>query len=105
VVFRPLSRESIRLICSIQVKRLARRLESRGIHLEMSDAALDKVGDAGFDPVYGARPLKRAIQEHLENPLAQEILRGEYEEGSLVYVDVEGEELTFAKRIPEEQVA
>lgn len=106
VVFRPLSRENIRKICAIQVGQLGKRLKARGIHLEMSDAALDKVGDAGFDPVYGARPLKRAIQEHLENPLAQEILRGEFGEGTLVYIDVDGAgELTFGKRIPEEQVA
>ena len=105
VVFRPLSRENIRKICKIQIRQLGKRLEARGIHLEMSDAALDKVGDAGFDPVYGARPLKRAIQEHLENPLAQEILRGDFGEGTLVYVDVEAGELIFSKRIPAEQVA
>ncbi len=105
VVFRPLSKEDIRKICAIQIRQLAKRLESRQIHLELSDAALDKVGDAGFDPVYGARPLKRAIQEHLQNPLAEEILRGEYGEGSLVYVDVSDGELTFTKRVPRDQVA
>ena len=105
VVFRPLSRENIRKICAIQVASLGKRLQSRGIHLEISDGALDKIGDAGFDPVYGARPLKRAIQEHLENPLAEEILRGEYTEGTLVYIDVTDDKLTFSKRIPKDQVA
>ena len=105
VVFRPLSKEHIRKICAIQIRQLAKRLASKQLHLELSDTALDKIGDAGFDPVYGARPLKRAIQEHLENPLAEEILRGEYGEGALVYVDVSGDELTFSKRIPSEQVA
>ncbi len=105
VVFRPLSKEDIRKICAIQIRQLAKRLASKQLHLELSDTALDKIGDAGFDPVYGARPLKRAIQEHLENPLAEEILRGEYGEGALVYVDVSGDELTFSKRIPSEQVA
>jgi len=104
-VFRPLSRDNIRKICAIQVRSLGKRLEDRGIHLEISDHALDKIGDAGFDPVYGARPLKRAIQEHLENPLAEEILRGEYTEGTLVYIDVSDDKLTFSKRIPEDQVA
>jgi len=69
VVFRPLSRDNIRKICAIQVNQLAKRLNSRGLSLDITDAALDKIGDAGFDPVYGARPLKRAIQELLENPL------------------------------------
>ena len=107
VVFRPLAREHIRMICGIQVKQLANRLEQQQIHLELSDAALDKIGEAGFDPVYGARPLKRAIQEYLENPLAESLLRGDFVSGSLVYVDVDGSsgELTFSKQIPGDRVA
>ena len=66
---------------------------------------MDKIGDAGFDPVYGARPLKRAIQELLENPLAENILRGDYTVNTIIHVDLSGDELVFSKREPEEQVA
>ena len=63
--------------------------------MTLSDAALDRLGEAGFDPVYGARPLKRAIQQQLENPLAQEILAGRFQPGQVIEVDVEGERLAF----------
>ena len=105
VVFRPLSRDNIRKICAIQVNQLAKRLNNRGLSLDITDAALDKIGDAGFDPVYGARPLKRAIQELLENPLAENILRGDYTVNTIIHVDLSGDELVFSKREPEEQVA
>ena len=105
VVFRPLSRDNIRKICAIQVNQLAKRLNSRGLSLEITDAALDKVGDAGFDPVYGARPLKRAIQELLENPLAENILRGDYAVNTLIHIDLVEDKLVFSKRVPQEQVA
>ena len=68
-----------------------------GLALEVSDEALDWLGKAGFDPVYGARPLKRAIQQSLENPLAQKILAGDYAPGDSVAVTVEGGELKFAR--------
>jgi len=78
VVFHPLGKEQIRSIADIQIGYLRKRLADRQMGLEVTVAALDKLGEAGFDPVYGARPLKRAIQQELENPLARRILAGEF---------------------------
>jgi ATP-dependent Clp protease ATP-binding subunit ClpB len=97
VVFHPLSREHIRRIVEIQVGFLRRRLAERDIGLALDAAALDKLGEAGFDPVYGARPLKRAIQHQLENPLAQRILGGGFASGDTVRVTVQDGGLAFAK--------
>ncbi|MEW7979160.1 MAG: ATP-dependent chaperone ClpB [Candidatus Sedimenticola endophacoides] len=104
VVFHPLVKEQIRAIATIQIEHLRRRLQDRELGLEISEAALDKLGEAGFDPVYGARPLKRAIQQQLENPLAQEILAGRFQPGETVEVDVEGGELTFTSAVTAELV-
>ena len=95
VVFHPLDQEQIRKIAGIQVAYLKKRLADREMGFEITDAALDLLGEAGFDPVYGARPLKRAIQARLENPLAQKILGGDYGPGDTVRVDVADGELTF----------
>ncbi len=84
----PLAREQIRAITEIQVRYLSTRLATQGIGLDLTGAALDRLGEAGFDPVYGARPLKRAIQQQLENPLAQAILAGRFVPGDTVRVDV-----------------
>jgi len=97
VVFHPLGREQIRSIVTIQVEYLRQRLQDRQMDIEFSDAALDKLGDAGFDPVYGARPLKRSIQQVVENPLAQAILSGEFLPGDVIEVGVSGEGLSFSK--------
>ncbi len=97
VVFHPLDREEIRRIANIQFEYLRRRLADRNIDLVITDAALDKIGEAGFDPVYGARPLKRAIQHEIENPLAQEILAGKFLPGDVITVDVQGSEFVFTK--------
>ncbi|WAK01918.1 ATP-dependent chaperone ClpB [Methylobacter sp. YRD-M1] len=97
VVFHPLGREQIRAISEIQIEYLRKRLQDREIGFEISTAALDKLGEAGFDPVYGARPLKRAIQHQLENPLAQAILAGKFAAGDVVKVDVHNGELSFSK--------
>ncbi|HSH83995.1 MAG TPA: ATP-dependent chaperone ClpB [Guyparkeria sp.] len=97
VVFHPLDRSEIRKIVDIQIEYLRQRLAEREIELSLSDAALDALGEAGFDPVYGARPLKRVIQQRLENPLAQAILRGEYPPGETVAVDVLDGELVLGK--------
>ena len=97
VVFHPLGREQIRAITRIQVEYLRQRLADRDIGLEITEAALDRLGEAGFDPVYGARPLKRAIQQQLENPLAQEILAGRFASGDVIRVDAAGDGLTFSK--------
>jgi ATP-dependent Clp protease ATP-binding subunit ClpB len=95
VVFHPLGREQIRAITTIQIDYLRKRLAERDLGLTLSEAALDRLGEAGFDPVYGARPLKRAIQHQLENPLAQEILAGRFQPGQVIEVDLEGEKLVF----------
>ncbi|QXP85364.1 ATP-dependent chaperone ClpB [Methylococcus sp. ANG] len=97
VVFHPLGREQIRAIARLQVRHLQERLEARDLSLVVSDAALDQLGEAGFDPVYGARPLKRAIQQELENPLALDILAGRFAAGDVIGVDVEDGGLRFSK--------
>ncbi len=96
VVFHPLEREQIRQIASIQMGLLRKRLEGHGYNLEVSEAALDRIGEAGFDPVYGARPLKRAIQQEVENPLAQKILAGEFQAGDTIAVDVQDGRFSFS---------
>ena len=105
VVFHPLGREQIRSIASIQIDHLRRRLQEKDIMLDVSDAALDKLGEAGFDPVYGARPLKRAIQHYLENPLAQQLLTGEYMAGDVIRVDVKDGNISFGKLLAVDVVA
>ncbi|HET6396893.1 MAG TPA: ATP-dependent chaperone ClpB [Pseudoxanthomonas sp.] len=97
VVFHPLDKAQIRSIARIQLHGLEKRLAERGIRLELGDRALELLGNVGFDPVYGARPLKRAIQAQLENPLAQRILAGEFGSGDTVRADAEGGQLVFAK--------
>ncbi|KQY49700.1 ATP-dependent chaperone ClpB [Lysobacter sp. Root494] len=97
VVFHPLDKAQIREIARIQLRGLDRRLADRGLKLVLSDDALTLLGNVGFDPVYGARPLKRAVQQQLENPLAQRILSGEFNTGDTVRVEAEGGQLVFRK--------
>jgi len=97
VVFHPLDKAQIKAIARIQLRGLEKRLAERGIGIAISDAAFALLGNVGFDPVYGARPLKRAIQQQLENPLAQQILSGAFGNGDVVKVDAEGGRLVFAK--------
>ena len=104
VVFHPLEKAQIRQIARIQTEGLARRMAERQLRLQLDERVLDLLGNAGFDPVYGARPLKRAIQEHLENPLAREILAGRFAAGDTVRVDAEGGKLVF-RREPASQAA
>jgi len=95
VVFHPLGRDHIRKIVDIQLSYLHDRLAERDIRIHLSDEARDKLADAGFDPVYGARPLKRAIQQQVENPLAQEILQGNFKPGDIIEVGVTDDRLEF----------
>ncbi len=97
VVFHPLRREQIRSIARIQIRFLQKRLADRDMKLVVDDAALDHLGEAGFDPVYGARPLKRAIRAQLENPLAQEILAGRFGPGDVIEVEADNGVLVFEK--------
>ncbi|MGK7048884.1 AAA family ATPase [Pseudomonas aeruginosa] len=96
VVFEPLAREQIAGIAEIQLGRLRKRLAERELSLELSQEALDKLIAVGFDPVYGARPLKRAIQRWIENPLAQLILAGKFAPGASISAKLEGDEIVFA---------
>ncbi len=98
VVFHPLQSEQIKSIAAIQIEILKKRLLEQEIDLEISDEALSLIADAGYDPVYGARPLKRAIQQRLENPLAQEILSGHYGSGDKITIEKEAENLVILNR-------
>jgi ATP-dependent Clp protease ATP-binding subunit ClpB len=93
VIFNSLSKENLRGIVQIEVSKLEGRLKDRDITLELTDAALDFLSDKGFDPVYGARPLKRAIQRDLETTVAQGILRGDYKDGDTIIADAENGEI------------
>lgn len=97
VVFHPLAKEQIAKIADIQIHSLQHRLKARDIHLQVSTKALEHLAAAGFDPVYGARPLKRTIQQQLENPLAQALLTGAFGPGDTIKVDCKDDALTFAK--------
>ena len=97
VVFHPLEASHLRLIVDIQLKYLQLRLAERDMSLELDDAARDLLAEAGYDPVYGARPLKRALQQQVENPLAQRILHGDFEPGDVIRVTAASGELDFVK--------
>ncbi|NND83298.1 MAG: ATP-dependent chaperone ClpB [Gammaproteobacteria bacterium] len=97
VVFHALEQEQVREIANIQIDILRKRLEQQDIELEVSRDVLDKVADAGFDPVYGARPLKRAIQTLIENPLAQHLLKGDFGPGETVHALLQGDEIGFSR--------
>jgi ATP-dependent Clp protease ATP-binding subunit ClpB len=98
VVFHPLAREQLHSIAAMQVRALRERLRARDMDLELSDKALDHLAAAGFDPVYGARPLKRAIQSEIENPLALEILNGRFGPKDVIVADKAGSEIVFRKK-------
>ncbi|PMB42754.1 ATP-dependent chaperone ClpB [Fischerella thermalis CCMEE 5330] len=104
IIFHSLQSEQLREIVKLQVQRLEQRLVERKLALKLSDEALDWLAQVGYDPVYGARPLKRAIQRELETPIAKAILRGEFHEGDTIYVGVENERLVF-KRLSSELVS
>jgi ATP-dependent Clp protease ATP-binding subunit ClpB len=97
VVFHSLGRKQIHAIANLQVGYLRKRLQERDMELELTEPALDKIAEAGFDPIYGARPLKRAIQHQIENPLAQEILSGHFGPGDRIIVDSDGEHIVFRR--------
>ncbi len=101
IIFHSLNRSELREIVKLQVIRLEKRLAERKMSLKLSDSALDFLAEIGYDPVYGARPLKRAIQRELETQIAKSILRSEFNDGDTIFVDVENERLAF-KRLPVE---
>lgn len=97
IIFRSLRKDQLRNITQLQVQRLEKRLSDRKMSLKLSEAALDFLAEVGYDPVYGARPLKRAIQKELETQIAKAILRGDFGEGDTILADVENERLTFKR--------
>jgi ATP-dependent Clp protease ATP-binding subunit ClpB len=105
VEFRPLTKDELGQIVELQLERLRARLADRGLGLELTDEAKQLVADAGWDPAYGARPLKRAIQRMIENPLAIRLLEGDFAEGDTVRVDVKDGELVFERAAAREPAA
>ncbi|MBV9575034.1 MAG: AAA family ATPase, partial [Gammaproteobacteria bacterium] len=101
VVFHPLDKEQIRAIAQIQINRLQARLAEREYGISVSEEALDYLAASGYDPVYGARPLKRSIQQHVENPLAQQILSGKFVPGDTIRIDFQNERIMFSKATAE----
>ncbi|HKU43307.1 MAG TPA: ATP-dependent chaperone ClpB [Polyangiales bacterium] len=99
VVFHQLGREQLRSIVDIQLQRFQRRLKERELSLEITPEAKDLLGNLGYDPTYGARPLKRVIQRHLENPLAEQLLAGKFAPGDAVFVDAKNGELSIEKKV------
>ncbi|MCK5924389.1 MAG: AAA family ATPase, partial [Methylococcales bacterium] len=96
VVFKPLGKAHIRTICQLQIQILSERLAIKDLTLALSNEVLDLLGEAGFDPVYGARPLKREIQQQIENPLAEKLLAGKYVAGDTIHVALKDERLSFS---------
>lgn len=99
IIFHSLTKGELRQIVLLQVKRLEKRLADRKMSLKLSESAIDFLAEIGFDPVYGARPLKRGIQRELETQMAKGILRGDFVDGDTIFVDIENERLAF-KRLP-----
>jgi ATP-dependent Clp protease ATP-binding subunit ClpB len=100
IFFHPLSREHLKAIIDIQIRSLVRRLEERKVHVQLSDEAKSLLVREGYDPIYGARPLKRTIQRRILDPLALRVLEGDFREGDTVVVDARGDELVFEKGQP-----
>jgi ATP-dependent Clp protease ATP-binding subunit ClpB len=105
LIFRPLSRQDIHKIVGLQVKKLKKQLAERGIEVEVTDSAIDAIALEGYDPVYGARPLKRVIQQRVQNPLAVQLLKQEIVEGSRVRIDYVDGDFTFDRVGELEQAA
>ena len=101
IIFHSLRREQLREIVKLQIQFLEQRLSDKKMSLKLSEAALDWLAEMGYDPVYGARPLKRAIQKEMETPIAKQILRGELKDGDTIFVDTENERLVFKRLTPE----
>ncbi len=97
VLFRPLSRTDLRGIVDIQLRRLEKLTADRGLKVELTEQAKHRLVELGYEPAFGARPLKRALLKYVQDPLAEEILRGGYAPGNIVKVDVSGDTFTFAK--------
>ncbi|MEO1842719.1 MAG: type VI secretion system ATPase TssH, partial [Akkermansiaceae bacterium] len=97
IIFDRLDREELNQIVSLQLERVRQRLAKQGLSLALSEAANEFIGNQGYDPVYGARPLKRAIQKHLLDPLSLDVLEGNFAEGDVIEAEVEGGKLVLRK--------
>jgi ATP-dependent Clp protease ATP-binding subunit ClpB len=105
IIFEPLTRESIGRIVDIQVRLLSQRLRQRNIELDLTPTAKHRLIDEGYDPQYGARPLKRVIQKQLLDPIALRLLRGEFREGDMIRVDADAERFLFSRVLRGEAAA
>lgn len=105
IVFHPLSRDQIGKIVEIQLGRLRKLLADRKLSLELTEKARARLAEEGYDPIYGARPLKRAIQQRLQNPLALELLQGTFHEGDTIVVDAGPDGFTFRREVGAAQPA
>ncbi len=105
IIFEPLTPEQIQQIVGLMVKEVEERLAAHGVAIDVTAQATEWLAKEGFDPTYGARPLRRAIQRYIENPLSKEILAGQFQAGDEIIVDAGDEELTFAKTKPAVEVA
>jgi ATP-dependent Clp protease ATP-binding subunit ClpB len=105
IIFRPLDQQQIRKIVTFQIEHLKIQLEQAGLMLEVTEAAIDEIARRGYDPTFGARPLKRVIQQQVQNPLATEILKGEFPEGSVVKIDFRDGEFAFEREEQHEPLA
>jgi ATP-dependent Clp protease ATP-binding subunit ClpB len=105
IVFHPLERVQLRHIVDLQLERVRALLRERGISLDITEAAEDLIAEEGYDPVFGARPLKRSIQRSLQNPLAMKLLEGEFNEGDTIAADAQDGKIVFRKGTAREQVA
>ncbi len=103
IIFRMLKQEEIKKIVDLMIARVNERLKEQGMEIELTESAKEFLAKVGYDPIYGARPLRRAIQKHIEDPLSEAILRGEFKEGDKILVDKaqDSEELIFTKKEPE----
>ena len=103
IIFHGLQKSELKKVIKVQIRLLEKRLAEQKIFLKLSESALNLLAEIGYDPIYGARPLKRAIQKYLETAIAKSILRGEFKAGDTIFVDLENERLIFKRSSPEEQ--
>ncbi len=105
IIFKPLKQQQIRMIVEIQIAHLLKQLEQAGMKLDVTEAAIDEIAHRGYDPAFGARPLKRVIQQQVQNPLATELLKGHFLEGSLIRIDFRDREFSFERETEPQEVA
>ena len=98
IIFQPLAEQQIRRIATIQIDHLMKQMAQAGLALEVSEGALDEIARRGYDPTFGARPLKRVIQQQVQNPLATEILKGQFPEGSVVKLDFQNDQFVIERQ-------